>query len=427
MLKKLFFTLVILLLLVVGAMSYYLSDTEQVKSQLSAELSSVSGYDVDIQGDLNWRIFPSLGLAVGNVKVRDEETQIHISKLQIGLSLSEITKAPEDWTLGRLVLSEVRIKDADFRLQRFAMQDFSLGKTSPFQAQLGFLQAPEPSEIREGSAPVGITGEMIYQLQPSKTNPERTLSDLTLVQADITTRIEEAPLAGKCTGTLKEVDGSNDRTDALNAYTSRLDCTSAEFKLNSLTWPESKATVTLARGRLDATVDAENGSVDIRKLKETVAGMSVVIGKGNYAESWPDVMQYQKLAVTGSLQNEQANLDVALDNLKVVIAGIMEQSSGELDMKGSLTIREAEAKDAITVGPALTDLPLPFYCKGAAGSPNCGPDSGAALSVAKDLIKKKAKRFVEDKIQDSLLDGLEEKLPEEIRDSAKQLLNIFGR
>ena len=418
--KKFLFTLLVIVALIAGAASYFLSDSERIKSQLNTELSAASGYQVDIQGDLNWQIFPSLGLAISNVKVRDEETQIHISKLQLGLSLLEITKAPESWTLGRLVLSEVRVKDADFRLQRFAMQDFSLGKTTPFQAQLVFLQAPEPSEIRAGAAPVEITGEMIYRLQPSKANPDSQLTDLTLVQSDIKTRIEQTPLSGKCTGRLQEVD-------ALSAYTSQLDCTSSEFNLNSLTWPESKVTATLANGRLDATLDAANGSIDIRKLKETLAAMSMLIGKKNYAESLPNMMRYQNLAVTGSLQNEQTTLDANIDNLRVTMAGIMKQSSGELDLKGNLTIREAKENDAISVGPALTDLPLPFYCEGAAGSPDCGPDKDAALSVAKDLIKKETKRFVEEKIQGPLLEELEDKLPEEFREGAKQLLNLFGR
>jgi hypothetical protein len=425
--KKFLLTLTAIVALIAIGASYFLSDTDQIKNQLSTELSAASGYQVDIQGGLNWQIFPSLGLAVSNVRVNDDETQIHISKLQLGLSLLEIVKPPESWTLGRLVLSEVRVKNADFRLQRFAMQDFTLGKATPFQAQLVFLQAPEPSEIRERSAPVDISGEMIYRIQPSKISQDSTLSDLTLVRSEITTVVEETPLAGQCTGRLTEVDGAGDQTDTLNAYTSQLDCTSSAFKLNSLTWPESKVTATLANGRLDATLNAENGSIDIRKLKETIAGMSVLIGKKNYAESLPDMMRYRTLDVSGSLKNEQTQLNANLDNLNVTMAGIMKQSSGEVDLKGNLTIGEATAEDTISVGRALTDLPLPFYCKGPASSPDCGPDKGAALSVAEDLLKNEAKRFAEDKIKGSLLDGLEDKLPEELRDGAKQLLNLFGR
>ena len=155
--------------------------------------------------------------------------------------------------------------------------------------------------------------------------------------------------------------------------------------------------------------------------------MSALVGDKDYAASLPDILQYQKLAVAGSLQNEQTELAATLDNLQVNMAGTMAQSSGALDLKGNLIIGEASTQNAISVGPALTDLPLPFYCKGPAGAPDCGPDRAAALSMAKDLIKKETKRFVEEKLQDSLLDGLEDNLPEELREGAKQLLNLFGR
>jgi len=425
--KKFLLTLIVLVALVAVAANHYLGDTDRIKSQLSAELSSVSGYQVDIQGGLNWQVFPSIGLALSNVRVRDAQTQIHISKVQLGLSLVELVKPPESWTLARLILNQVRFKDADFRLQRFAMQDFALGATTPFQAQLVFLQAPEPSEIRQDSAPVESTGDMIYRLQQSAKDPQSTLTDLTLVKADIRTRIEEAPLSGACTGRLQEIDGASEQTDALNAYTSQLDCITDQFQLNSLSWPESKVSASLAGGRLEATLNAENGQVDIRRLKETIAGMSALVGDKDYAASLPDILQYQKLAVAGSLQNEQTELAATLDNLQVNMAGTMAQSSGALDLKGNLIIGEASTQNAISVGPALTDLPLPFYCKGPAGAPDCGPDRAAALSMAKDLIKKETKRFVEEKLQDSLLDGLEDNLPEELREGAKQLLNLFGR
>ena len=85
--KKFLFSLLVIVALIAGAASYVLSDSERIKSQLNAELSAASGYQVDIQGDRNWQIFPSLGLAISNVKVRDEETQIHICKLRLALML----------------------------------------------------------------------------------------------------------------------------------------------------------------------------------------------------------------------------------------------------------------------------------------------------------------------------------------------------
>ena len=95
---------------------------EQLKANLSTQLSASSGYEVDIRGDLNWQILPSIGLAVSNIKMRDGETQIHVGKLRVKLNLGELTKAPEEWQLANLILQEVRIKDANLRIQQFALQ-----------------------------------------------------------------------------------------------------------------------------------------------------------------------------------------------------------------------------------------------------------------------------------------------------------------
>lgn len=420
MLRKLLLMVFVLALIVAGAMAYFLSDTENIKAQLNTQLSAASGYEVDIRGDLKWQIFPALGIAVANVKVRDDETQIHIGKLQIGLSLTEVTKPPETWTLARLILSEVRIKDADFRLQSFDLRDFSLGNASPFTAQLVFLEAPEPSQIRPGSQPINVAGEMIYRLQASKIDADKTLSDLTLVKADIETKVDDTPLSGTCQGTLTEVDGKQPSTDTLNAYNSKLECTSAAFTLNSLTWPESKSIIRLAKGRLDAELLAEKGSIDIQKLKETVAVISALIGQENYAAGWPDVMQYQQLAVNGSLQNGRVNLYGTLDNLAVAMAGTLEQSTGELDLSGDLTIAEAGPEHLISVGNAIVDLPLPFNCRGKASSPDCAPDLDAATSLAKELVK----RRVQDEVESTVIDEIKKKLPEEFREAAKQLLQL---
>ena len=51
----------------------------------------------------------SIGAAVTNIKLRNGETQIRIGKLRVGLSLSELIKSPEDWTLGSLIMDEVRL------------------------------------------------------------------------------------------------------------------------------------------------------------------------------------------------------------------------------------------------------------------------------------------------------------------------------
>jgi hypothetical protein len=49
------------------------------------------------------------------------------------------------------------------------------------------------------------------------------------------------------------------------------------------------------------------------------------------------------------------------------------------------------------------------------------------MSIVGELAKREGRRVVQEKVQESLLDGIEEKIPEELREGAKQLLNLFKR
>ncbi len=426
MIKRIFITLILILVVLVAGLGYYLSDKETLKEELSAQLSIASGYQVEILGDLNWQVLPKLGLAAVNIKLRDGETQIHVSKLRVGLSLSELTKSPEKWRLDDLILDEVRIKDAGFRVQEFAMQGFALGQATPFQAQMLMLQAGEPSEVREGAAPVNLSGTLTYALPDSKVVPGATLSDLMIAQTTVNTRLGEIPVAADCTGWLKEIDGAAvSQTDTLNIYNGQMDCTSAQFSVSSLSWPESEVSLAVKDGRLSTTLQAANGGVNIQKLKETVTSISALAGKENPAANWPNVMQYQRLLVNASLQDEQVVADANLDNLDVAMRGTLAQADSVLNLKGTLTVQRATADQLIRLDPLFTDLPLPFYCRGTAAEPDCGPDTSAAMSIVGELAKREGKRVIQEKVQESLLDGIEEKLPEALKEKAEQLLNLF--
>ena len=426
MIKRIFITLILILVVLVAGLGYYLSDKETLKEELSAQLSIASGYQVEILGDLNWQVLPKLGLAAVNIKLRDGETQIHVSKLRVGLSLSELTKSPEKWQLDNLILDEVRIKDAGFRVQEFAMQGFALGQATPFQAQMLMLQAGEPSEVREGAAPVNLSGTLTYALPDSKVVPGATLSDLMISQTTVNPRLGEIPVAADCTGWLKEIDGAAvSQTDTLNIYNGQMDCTLAQFSVSSLSWPESEVSLAIKDGTLSTTLQAANGSVNIQKLKETVTSISALAGKENPAANWPNVMQYQRLLVNASLQDEQVVADANLDNLDVAMRGTLAQADSTLNLKGTLTVQRATADQLIRLNPLFTDLPLPFYCRGTAAEPDCGPDTSAAMSIVGELAKREGKRVIQEKVQESLLDGIEEKLPEELREKAEQLLNLF--
>ena len=142
-------------------------------------------------------------------------------------------------------------------------------------------------------------------------------------------------------------------------------------------------------GKLSTTLQASNGSINIQKFKETVTSISALAGKENPAANWPNVMQYQRLLITASLQDERVVADANLDNLDVAMRGTLAQADSVLNLKGTLTVRKATADQLIRLDPLFTDLPLPFYCRGTAAEPDCGPDTSAAMSIVGELAKRK--------------------------------------
>ena len=236
------------------------------------------------------------------------------------------------------------------------------------------------------------------------------------------------PIRASCEGSFKEIDGAaSNETDVLSIYNGQLDCKSARFRVSRLSWPESQVSIAVQNGKLSATLLAANGSVDIEKLKNTVANISVLAGRENPAAEWPNVMQYQSLLVNASLQDEQVIAEANLDNLHVAMRGTLAKAGGALNLDGALTVKRANADQLVQLDPLFTDLHLPFYCQGTMAEPDCGPDTSAAASIVSRLAKRAGRRVVREKFEESLLDDIEEKIPEELRDGAKQLLNLLRR
>ena len=170
---------------------------------------------------------------------------------------------------------------------------------------------------------------------------------------------------------------------------------------------------------------ANDGKVDISKLKGTLSTISALGGKKDPTTAWPNAMGYQTLKVDASMIDEQVDLQANLDNMSFAMQGSIEQDTSRIDLKGTVTIAQATEDQLIRVDPVLVDLPLPFYCKGSTTEPDCGPDTEKATSIVGDLMKREGKRLLRSKAEEALLEGLEDKLPDGLKESAKQLLNLF--
>jgi hypothetical protein len=115
-----------------------------------------------------------------------------------------------------------------------------------------------------------------------------------------------------------------------------------------------------------------------------------------------------------------------LDNMVFALKGTLEQDTTQIDLNGTVTIAKDTGNQLIRIDPLLVDLPLPFYCRGTAVEPDCGPDTKQAISIFGDLMKREGKRLLRDEVEKKLLEALEDKIPDNLKEKAKQLLNLFN-
>lgn len=66
---------------------------------------------------------------------------------------------------------------------------------------------------------------------------------------------------------------------------------------------------------------------------------------------------------------------------------------------------------------------IPFDCEGQLAEPSCKPNTKAIGKMLVQILKNSQ----QDKVKKKISDAIEEKVPDQLKDAAKQLLNLFGK
>ena len=225
-------------------------------------------------------------------------------------------------------------------------------------------------------------------------------------------------------GELKELDGvsAEDAENPLNTHNGNMDCFSSEFTVSSLSWPESKVSLELRDRKLSAALSPMTANGYFETEGNTIDHQFIRRQKRPNA-AWLNTMGYQILKVDASMIDEQPLWKANLDNMSFAMQGSLDQDTGRIDLNGTVTIAQASEDQLIQVDLMLVD-PLAFYCKGSTTEPDCGPDTKKASSIVGDLMKREGKRLLRKEAEEAL-ESLEEKLPDGLKESARQLLNLF--
>ena len=141
---KLLFRLIVASVILIGIAGYvYFGDGDRYKLDLEAYLTEASGYQISINGDINWQIQPTLGLSAENIDAIDASENINIGKLTLNAQIGNLFAALESWQIHSFVLENVKVESqgSQMILRKLDISDLRPDEASPFVLDLGYVAA----------------------------------------------------------------------------------------------------------------------------------------------------------------------------------------------------------------------------------------------------------------------------------------------
>ena len=134
--------LLLALVLIIGiAIAVLLSkEASEQKRQLAQWLGDSTGYDVAIDGDLSWRLIPSMGVSVSNIIATDDGQEIQVERINMEFRFRDLFGDVASWEISHLNLSEIRVvdKSAALRVSDLHLRNFAPNSPGQFQAELEY-------------------------------------------------------------------------------------------------------------------------------------------------------------------------------------------------------------------------------------------------------------------------------------------------
>lgn len=180
---------------------------------------------------------------------------------------------------------------------------------------------------------------------------------------------------------------------------------------------------------LKATVKLKSGegSIDVSQLKQALILLDNLGGFSDDIAQLPNVLSYNSLMAELQSQPSGTSLKVNLDNLEVSASGKMALIKGDLNLNGTARVTTPKSEQQLKLPSILLNTPIPFRCRGRLMSPSCKPDTKVMSKIVFEHFKEEKQEQVKRKIDKEIERAIKNKMPEELKDVARQLLNLFDR
>lgn len=403
----------IIALLALAAGAWLLTDLNRFRPQVEALIAEQAGLDIEILGDLGWRLLPVPAVTAQRIQTADGEWRV------------------DEWRYSPIP-------------ERHTLRGFQ------FQAQgargrcdIEFTPRQSTSAAPQASSPRLLPVQAIRQVNGSGRCSEvhlhideQRFENLTaeFEVVDDTARLDlQAPSVYGGSGSARiEADAGAEpvdwkvrfNADGLRAQDLKPWLTEAvvweaelayegEFQMQGNSVPELAASI-VGESRLDGG-PGRLGAPFLDQVKKAASPFARGAGKAA-----PGPVRYQSLAGTWSIEGAAQRLDVSLDNLVLKAKGEYQLAEDRLDMSAKVAVEEGAEDAAFEVNPLLTGVGIPLRCAGTLAEPACALDDDAVRRLLAEAAKDGSE------MQRKVDAIIEEKLPPKQRQAARAVLRLLG-
>jgi len=135
-----------------AAAAYVLQDPNRFKPRLEALIAEQSGVPLKIGGDLSWRLWPPLALAVADLRADHQGRQWNVGRVTLDLDPIKVFQSPEQWQIQSLTLADVTMREQGrlLALAEAHLAELTPNRPAPFSAVLRYapVESADPVPLR---------------------------------------------------------------------------------------------------------------------------------------------------------------------------------------------------------------------------------------------------------------------------------------
>ena len=151
--------IIIILAVIVGlamiagvAILWLLQDPNQYKADIQQLINDNAGIQVELNGDLNWRLWPPIVLQAEDLGFEDDETKYQVERLNLHASVGSLLSSTPELRIQSLSLEGLTMSDKRFesvtQVNELTLSDFAIGEPSELHLEAVLSPSdPEPISV----------------------------------------------------------------------------------------------------------------------------------------------------------------------------------------------------------------------------------------------------------------------------------------